>query len=238
MTTRFAIARAAPWTDALNGRAAPSGIILNGPTDGQPTSVPDAVRRRRSSILELVIAKGSNSGVYLQGLYDSTSSTAGDRGRSVKTSDAGAIYHRWMTNRGRRIPAARQRGTPARRVAVVQCGSGRPFDACRARRLSRRASCACSSTASSCRETSPSRPDARDLEVPEAAQNPLMIQGGSWPGRLRNVYVRPLRPLCGKRPVSGTFPATPPLIPCDAMYVGETPGKNSFGAAHWTWPSS
>jgi hypothetical protein len=38
-------------------------------------------------------------------------------------------------------------------------------------------------------------PTRASLEIPEAAQNPLMIQGDHGPVALRNVYVRPLRPL-------------------------------------------
>jgi hypothetical protein len=47
-----------------------------------------------------MLAKGSNSGVYLQGLYelqifDSWGSTG-----PMETSDGGAIYHRWIGEQG------------------------------------------------------------------------------------------------------------------------------------------
>ena len=38
-------------------------------------------------------------------------------------------------------------------------------------------------------------PTRAHLEIPEAAQNPLMIQGDHGPVAIRNVHVRPLRPL-------------------------------------------
>jgi hypothetical protein len=38
-------------------------------------------------------------------------------------------------------------------------------------------------------------PTRAHLTVPEAPQNPLMIQGDHGPVAIRNVYVRPLRPL-------------------------------------------
>jgi hypothetical protein len=38
-------------------------------------------------------------------------------------------------------------------------------------------------------------PTRAALEIPEAAQNPLMIQGDHGPVAFRHVYVRPLRPL-------------------------------------------
>ena len=38
-------------------------------------------------------------------------------------------------------------------------------------------------------------PTRAALTLPEAAQNPLMIQGDHGPVAIRNVYVRPLRPI-------------------------------------------
>lgn len=38
-------------------------------------------------------------------------------------------------------------------------------------------------------------PTCAHLEVPESAQNPLMIQGDHGPVAFRNIYIRPLRPL-------------------------------------------
>jgi hypothetical protein len=38
-------------------------------------------------------------------------------------------------------------------------------------------------------------PTRASLEIPEAAQNPLMIQGDHGPVASRNMYIRPLRQL-------------------------------------------
>ena len=38
-------------------------------------------------------------------------------------------------------------------------------------------------------------PTRAAMEIPEAARNPLMIQGDHGPVALRNIYIRPLRPL-------------------------------------------
>ena len=38
-------------------------------------------------------------------------------------------------------------------------------------------------------------PTRASLEIPEASQNPLMLQGDHGPVAFRNIYVRPLRPL-------------------------------------------
>jgi hypothetical protein len=38
-------------------------------------------------------------------------------------------------------------------------------------------------------------PTRAHLNIPEAAQNPLMIQGDHGPVAIRNIHVRPLRPI-------------------------------------------
>jgi hypothetical protein len=38
-------------------------------------------------------------------------------------------------------------------------------------------------------------PTRAGLSIPEAAKNPLMIQGDHGPVALRNIYIRPLRPM-------------------------------------------
>ena len=65
--------------------------------------------------LEFMLAKGSNSGVYLQGLYEMQIFDSWGSPEEMSTSDAGAIYHQWTTNRGvggsaPRVNAARQPG--------------------------------------------------------------------------------------------------------------------------------
>jgi 3-keto-disaccharide hydrolase len=38
-------------------------------------------------------------------------------------------------------------------------------------------------------------PTRAALEIPEAAMNPLMLQGDHGPVAYRNIYIRPLRPI-------------------------------------------
>lgn len=50
--------------------------------------------------LEFMIAKGSNSGVYLHGLYEVQIFDSWGATEEMSTSDSGAIYHRWIDNQG------------------------------------------------------------------------------------------------------------------------------------------
>ena len=99
-TTRFVMFERLLGPTRLSGRAAPSGVMLNGQTGRTANLCSERTFGDVELYLEFMLAKGSNSGVYLQGLYeiqifDSWGSTEG-----VKTSDAGAIYHRWIDEQG------------------------------------------------------------------------------------------------------------------------------------------
>ena len=54
----------------LNGRPAPSGIILNGRTGRTANICTERSFGDVELYLEFMLAKGSNSGVYLQSLYE------------------------------------------------------------------------------------------------------------------------------------------------------------------------
>ena len=74
--------------------------MLNGPTGRTANLCTERTFGDVELYLEFMLAKGSNSGVYLQGLYeiqifDSWGSTERD-----ETSDGGAIYHRWVDEQG------------------------------------------------------------------------------------------------------------------------------------------
>jgi hypothetical protein len=84
----------------LNGRRAPSGVILNGPTGRTANLCTERTFGDVEVYLEFMLAKGSNSGVYLHGLYEIQIFDSWGSIESMKTSDGGAIYHRWIENRG------------------------------------------------------------------------------------------------------------------------------------------
>ncbi len=141
----------------LGGRAAPSGVILNGPTGRTANLCSERTFGDVELYLEFMLAKGSNSGVYLQGLYKSRSSTAGARSKASRHPTPAPSITAGSTSK---VSADRRRSSTPRVVPENGSRTRRGFapraSMRRARRRSRPASSACSSTVSSCRRKSTS----------------------------------------------------------------------------------
>src|SRR3954453_8947890 len=84
----------------LLAKPAPGGKILNGPTGRTANLVTDGKFGVSDLYLEFMIAKGSNSGVYLHGLYEVQVFDSFGSTEPMTSSDGGGIYHRWIGNRG------------------------------------------------------------------------------------------------------------------------------------------
>ena len=196
-TTRFVMFERLLGPTRLDGRAAPSGVMLNGPTGRTANLCSERAFGRRRAVSRVHARQGLelrrlSAGAYEIQIFDSWGSIEG-----VKTSDAGAIYHRWINEQG-------VGGSPPLVNASRRPGEWQSFQAWfRAPRFD-----------AAGKKTQPARfvrvlfngqlvqkdvdidgPTRASLEIPEAAQNPLMIQGDHGPVAFRNIYVRPLRPL-------------------------------------------
>lgn len=181
----------------LNGRAAPSGVILNGPTGRTANLCTERSFGDVELYLEFMIAKGSNSGVYLQGLYELQIFDSWGSIDPMETSDGGAIYHRWIGEQG--VGGSAPRVNAARRPGEWQSyqvwfraprfdAAGKKLEPARFERVLFNGEIVQSDVAVD-------GPTRAHLERPEAAQNPLMLQGDHGPVAFRNIQVRPLRPL-------------------------------------------
>ena len=196
-TTRFVRFERFLGPTQLNGRAAPSGVILNGPT-GRTTNL--CTERTFGDIelyLEFMLAKGSNSGVYLQGLYEIQIFDSWGATEAMKTSDAGAIYHRWIDERGvggsaPLVNASRRPGEWQSYQAWFRAPrfdpAGKKLEPARFLRVLFNGQLVQ-------KDVDVDGPTRAHLSIPEGPANPLMIQGDHGPVALRNIYVRPLRPL-------------------------------------------
>jgi 3-keto-disaccharide hydrolase len=196
-TTQFVLFERILGPTRLGGRPGPSGILLNGPT-GRTANL--CTERRFGDVelyLEFMLAKGSNSGIYLHGLYEIQIFDSWGSTDALKTADAGAIYHQWIEGRG-------IGGSPPMVNASRRPGEWQSYQAWfRGPRVD-----------ASGRRTEPARflrvlhngvlvqkdvdvqgPTRAHLAIPEAAENPLMIQGDHGPVALKNIYIRPLRPI-------------------------------------------
>ena len=78
----------------------PGGTIVNGPTGRTVNLVTDEKLGDIELYLEFMVAKGSNSGVYLHGLYEVQVFDSWASEQPITSSDCGGIYHRWINERG------------------------------------------------------------------------------------------------------------------------------------------
>jgi hypothetical protein len=181
----------------LNGHAAPSGTILNGPT-GRTTNL--CTERALGDVelyLEFMLSKGSNSGVYLQGLYEVQIFDSWGSTEAVTSSDAGAIYHQWIEERG--VGGSAPLVNAARRPGEWQSyqiwfraprfdPAGKKLEPARFLRVLFNGQLVQ-------KDVDVPGPTRAHLEMAEAPQNPLMLQGDHGPVAFRNIYARSLRPI-------------------------------------------
>jgi hypothetical protein len=181
----------------LNGRRAPSGVMLNGPTGRTANLCTERTFGDVELYLEFMLAKGSNSGVYLHGLYEIQIFDSWGSIEGMKTSDGGAIYHRWIENRGvggspPLVNASRRPGEWQSYQAWFRAprfdAAGRKLEPARFLRV-------LFNGVPVQKNVEVEGPTRAALSLPEGTQNALMIQGDHGPVAFRNVYVRPLRPL-------------------------------------------
>ncbi|MFN7920678.1 MAG: DUF1080 domain-containing protein [Bryobacteraceae bacterium] len=178
----------------LVGIAAPTGVMLNGNAGRTVNIVTEEKFGDVELYLEFMIPKGSNSGVYLQGLYEIQVFDSYGSTEPMKTSDCGAVYHRWIDNKG-------VGGSAPSRNASRRPGEWQSFQIWfRAPRFDTQG-----------RKTENARflrvlhnglsvqgvveldgGTRAHMEIPEAATNPIMLQGDHGPVAYRNIYVRPI----------------------------------------------
>jgi hypothetical protein len=181
----------------LNGRAAPSGVILNGPTGRTANICTQESFGDVELYLEFMLAKGSNSGVYLQSLYEIQIFDSWGSPDAMTTSDGGAIYHRWIEEQGvggsaPLLNASRRPGEWQSYQAWFRAprfdGAGKKIEPARFERVLFNGQLVQ-------KDVAVDGPTRAAMNIPEAARNPLMIQGDHGPVALRNIYIRPLRPI-------------------------------------------
>jgi hypothetical protein len=185
------------WSEAANparliSNPQQGAVIVNG-ADGRTT---DLLTERKFSdaeiYLEFLIPPKSNSGVYVQGLYElQILDSFGVKAPGIH--DCGAIYQRWIENRG--VGGAAPLKNASRRPGEWQSfhiwfraprfdASGRKIENARFVRVLHNGELVHDNVAID-------GPTRASMEYPEATSNPLMIQGDHGPVALRNVYYRP-----------------------------------------------
>ena len=146
--------------------------------------------------VEYMVPQGSNSGVYLQGLYEIQVFDSWGVAQP-KTTDNGAIYHRWISEKP--VGGSAPKVNASRRPGEWQSfqiwfraprfnASGQKVENARFLRVLHNGVVV--------QENAEVDGGTRShMPIAEATSNPLMLQGDHGPVAYRNIYVRPLRPL-------------------------------------------
>ena len=168
--------------------------ILNGRNGKTANLVSDRAFADVELYLEFLIPKGSNSGVYLHGLYEvQILDSYGVAKPGVH--DCGAIYERWIDNKGSGgSPPSRNASRPAGEWQSFHIWFRAPrFDASGRKVENAQFLRVVHNGIEVQRNVSVDGPTRAGMEIPEAPQNPLMLQGDHGPVAFRNMYFRSLR---------------------------------------------
>jgi hypothetical protein len=175
----------------------PGGIILNGPTGRTVNLVTDEKFGDIELYLEFMIPKGSNSGVYLHGLYEVQVFDSWGSTEPMTSSDAGAIYHRWINDQGvgGSAPSRNASRRPGEWQSYYIWFRGPRFDASGRKTENAKFLRVVFNGLSVQKDVEVDGPTRAAMDSKEAATNPLMLQGDHGPVAYRNIYWRPLRPI-------------------------------------------
>jgi hypothetical protein len=168
--------------------------LVNGPKGGVSNIFTKQKFGDVELYLEFLIPQKSNSGVYLHGLYEVQvfDSFGVEHPRYL---DCGAIYERWINEKGvggwpPLVNASRRPGEWQSFHIWFQAprfdGSGKKIANARFVRVLHNGVLVQNNT-------EVDGPTRSSLDIPEALQNPLMLQGDHGPVAYRNIYIRPLR---------------------------------------------
>lgn len=185
----------------LKGLPRPGDRIVNTLTDLKP--VPSNIVTAETFgdaelYLEFLVAEGSNSGVYLHGLYEVQIYDSFGKTPSSPTAVCGAIYNYIPVNDtyvggvGPRVRAERPIGQWQSFHIWFQAPR---FDAAGRKTANARFLRVLHNGVLIHEDVEREGPTQAAMKIPEAALNPLMLQGDHTQIAYRNVYIRPLRPL-------------------------------------------
>jgi hypothetical protein len=145
--------------------------------------------------VEFLIPAKSNSGVYLHGLYEvQVFDSYGVE--HPKYIDCGAIYERWINEKGVGgwPPLTNASRPPGEWQSFHIWFKGPRFEG--GKKIANATFVRVLHNGVLVHEnTSIDGPTRSGLDIPEAAENPLMLQGDHGPVAYRDIYWRPLRPL-------------------------------------------
>jgi hypothetical protein len=167
-------------------------VLVNGPKGRTANLVSKDKFGDCEFYVEFMVPAGSNSGVYLQGLYeiqvfDSYGVT------DLKTSDCGAIYHRWINEKpvGGSAPKVNASKRPGEWQSFHGWFRAPRFDAAGKKTENARFVRVLHNSVLVQENVEVEGPTRAHMQIAEAPVNPLMLQGDLGPVAYRNVHLRP-----------------------------------------------
>ncbi len=197
-TTRGVIFERLLGPTRLQAVDAPGDRMMNGRMGRTVNIVTDEKFGDVELYLEFMLAKGSNSGVYLQGLYEiQVFDSYGTPEWNLTSSDCGAVYHRWINEQGvgGSAPAHNASRAPGEWQSYHIWFRAPRFDASGKKVENAKFVRVLFNGVPIQQNVEVEGPTRAHMPIAEAPLNPIMLQGDHGPVAYRNIYVRPLRPL-------------------------------------------
>lgn len=182
----------------LRANPAPGDRMVNGPNGKTANLVTDEKYGDVEVYLEFMNAKGSNSGIYLQGLYEVQIFDSHGYPGPMTPGDCGGIYHRGKTVGGGAAPLL----NACRRAGEWQSlhiwfraprfdAAGKKIENAKFIRVLLNGTVVQNNV-------EVDGPTLAHMNIPEASANPLMLQGNHAPIAFRYIYIRALRPIINR----------------------------------------
>lgn len=180
---------------ALTASRTGGPIIVNGDNSHTSNLITDKKFGDIELYLEFKLAKGSNSGVYLHGLYEVQIFDSHAADVAMTSSDGGAIYERWKDGQGfgGSAPLVNASRGPGEWQSYHIWFQAPRFDASGHKTQNARFVRVIYNSAVVQDNVEVDGPTRSALDIAEAEENPLMLQGDHGPVAFRNVYVKPFK---------------------------------------------
>jgi len=177
----------------LDANREPGDRLINGKTGKTTDLVTDEKFGDCELYLEFMVPKGSNSGVFLHGLYEVQIFDSFGYAGPLMVGDNGGIYSQ-PDGHGGSPPLTNASRPPGEWQSFHIWFQAPRFDAQGKKAVNARVLRVLLNDTLVQREFELAGPTGSHKgDVVEAAQNPLMLQGDHGPVAFRNIYIRPLR---------------------------------------------
>jgi hypothetical protein len=176
---------------SLAGDGKPGDIIVNGPNGKTDNIYTNTKFGDCELYVEFMVPAGSNSGVYLQGLYEVQVFDSYGKEKPT-TSDCGAIYHRWINEKpvGGSPPLANASAKPGEWQSFHIWFQAPRFDAGGKKTSNAKFIRVLHNSVLVQQSVEVDGGTRAHMEIAEAPLNPLYLQGDHGPVAFRNIYIR------------------------------------------------